>query len=262
MNLLIAPSTPYLLMSLAGALMALLGLSLGELRPLATVDGALSRLDRAGRLVAGQVAGVVAAAALLLVALAGGDRGQLRSLLVLGALATYLALAVLLPRADERRRAREAARLRRLTPGLIAFVRVAMGSFEAPIEIMRRYVARPHPRLAPMQALVAEALQTGADLRLRPFAALSLVARGRGCRELSDVVEALAQAEAEGGPVEAVLAAQQETLELILQGEFKRMVRRRTMYLLLMVAVSLVVGILINLLFIMTAGGSALVRLG
>ena len=127
---------------------------------------------------------------------------------------------------------------------------------------MRRYTDRPHPRLAPMQALVAEALQTGADLRLCPFAALSLVARGRGCRELSDLADALAQAEAEGGRIEQVLAAQQQTLELILQGEFKRMVRRRTMYLLLMVAVSLVVGILVNLLFVMTSGGGALARLG
>jgi len=113
-----------------------------------------------------------------------------------------------------------------------------------------------------MQALVAEALQTGADLRLRPFAALALAARARGCRELTDVVEALAQAEAEGARVDSVLAAQQETLELILQGEFKRMVRRRTMYLLLMVAVSLVIGILINLLFVMTSGGAALSQLG
>jgi hypothetical protein len=39
-------------------------------------------------------------------------------------------------------------------------------------------------------------------------------------------------------------------------------VRRRTMYLLLMVAVSLVVGILLNLLFVMTGGGSVLGQLG
>jgi hypothetical protein len=59
-----------------------------------------------------------------------------------------------------------------------------------------------------------------------------------------------------------VLSAQQATLEQILQGEFKRELRRRTMYLLLMVAVSLVIGILVNLLFIMTRGGEALMQLG
>jgi hypothetical protein len=262
MDLLIAPSTPYLLMSLAGGLLAALGLALGGRRPVAALGRAPRRLDPAGRLAAGQVAGAAAAALLLAVAAAGGESGPPRALLLLGAAAAYLALAVVLPRREERRRAREAVALRRLTPGLIAFVRVALGSFEAPMEIMRRYTARPDRRLAPMQALVAEALQAGADLRLRPFAALSLAARARACRELSDVADALAEAEAEGGRVESVLAAQQETLELILQGEFKRMVRRRTMYLLLMVAVSLVVGILGNLLFIMTSGGDAFARLG
>jgi hypothetical protein len=262
MNVLIAPGAPYLLLSLAGALLAMLGLALGERRPLAALGALAGRLDGAGQRAAGQLAGGVAAALLLLVAVAGGERGHARALLVLGALAAYLALAVALPGGEERRRRREAAALRRLTPGLIAFVRVAVGSFEAPIEILRRYTSRPSRRLAPMQELVTEALRRGADLRLRPFAALSLVARERGCRELAEVAEALAQAEAEGGRVESVLAAQQETLEAILQGEFRRMVRRRTMYLLLMVAVSLVVGILINLLFVMTGGGSALARLG
>ena len=263
MDLLIAPSTPFLLMSLAGALLALLGLALGERRPLAAALGAAAgRLDGAGRMAAGQAAGLAAAAALILVVVAGDLRDGPRSLLICGALAAYLALGVVLPRRAELRRQREAVTLRRLTPGLIAFVRVALGSFESPIAVMRRYTERPHPRLAPMQALVAEALQAGADQRLRPFAALSLVARARGCRELSDLAAALAQAEAEGGRIEQVLAAQQETLELILQGEFKRMVRRRTMYLLLMVAISLVVGILVNLLFVMTSGGGALAQLG
>ncbi|GAB4444301.1 MAG: hypothetical protein OHK0015_45540 [Chloroflexi bacterium OHK40] len=263
MDLLIAPGAPDLLMAAVGALLALLGLVLAGRPPLTTsLYGAVARLDAPGRLVAGQAAGLAGAALLLLTVVAGGLQGGPRALLVCGALAAYLGFGIVLPRQPERRREREAAALRRLTPGLIAFVRVALGSFEAPIEILRRYTARPHPRLAPMQALVAEALQTGADLRLRPFAALSAVARTRGCRELCDVAEALAQAEAEGGRVEAVLAAQQATLELILQGEFKRAVRRRTMYLLLMVAISLVVGILGNLLFVMTGGGSVLGQLG
>lgn len=262
MSLLIAPGAPHLFAALAGALLALLGLSIGERGGREGAGAVASRLGAAGGALAGQLAGGSVAAALLLLAAAGGLPGLPRALLPLGAAAAYLALGVALPQRGRRRREREAAALRRLTPGLIAFVRVAMGSFEAPIEIMRRYTARPHPRLAPMQALVAEALQTGADLRLRPFAALSRAADARGCRELSDVAAALAQAEAEGGRIDGVLAAQQETLELILQGEFKRMVRRRTLYLLLMVAVSLVVGILLNILFVMTSGGRALAQLG
>jgi len=141
--------------------------------------------------------------------------------------------------------------LRALTPGFISFVRVGMGSFESPMDIMRRYTVRPVEKWAVMQTLITDAVQVSLDQRMRPFASLTLVARERGCRELLDVAEALAQAEAEGGRIDTVLEAQQATLELILQSEFKRMIRRRTMYLLLMVAVAHVIGILGNLLFTM-----------
>lgn len=260
-DLLIAPGAPYYTMALAGALLALLGAALAERGPQLAGAGA-GHLGPGGRLVAGQIAGLAIAATLLGAAAAGGQRGGARDLLISGALAAYLGLGIVLPRRPQVRREREAAELRRLTPGFVSFVRVALGSFEAPLAILRRYARRPQARLAPMQALVAESLQAGADRRLRPFAALAAAARPRGCAELTEVAEALAQAEAEGAPVEAVLAAHQETLELLLQGEFKRMVRRRSMYLLLMVAVSLVVGILLNLLFVMTGGGSILSRIG
>ncbi|NCC30709.1 MAG: hypothetical protein EOM24_01650 [Chloroflexia bacterium] len=256
-DLFLAPGAPFYTMALAGGLFSLLGLTIGGQR-LSRRSFIFSNapLTATGRLLAGQLAGLSLAALLLGVAMGSGVRGSQANLLVCAALAAYLALGFVLPRLPQLRHERQAAALRRLTPGFISFVRVALGSFEAPIEIMRRYTRRPHPRLAVMQTLVSDALETGADQRLRPFAALSLTARDRGCRELCDVADALAQAEAEGARVETVLAAHQETLELILQGEFKRMIRRRTMYLLLMVAISLVVGILANLLFVMTAGGS------
>jgi hypothetical protein len=79
---------------------------------------------------------------------------------------------------------------------------------------------------------------------------------------LTDVAEALAQAESEGSDVQQVLAAHEATLEALLRDEFTRMLKRRTMYLLGLVAVSLVVGILGNLLFVMTGGGSVLMNLG
>jgi hypothetical protein len=260
-NLLLAPGAPFYLAALSGALLALLGVSLLERRPLYATPTASTALSTGARLFAGQAAGAIIAAQLLALSIASDARGNTRLLLLGAALAAYIGMGIVVPRLPHLRRQREAAELRRLTPGFVAFVRVALGSFEAPIEIMRRYVRRPQPRLAPMQALVVEALNVGADLRLRPFAALSHVASSRSCRELSDVAAALAQAEAEGARAESVLAAHQETLELIIQGEFRRMVRRRTMYLLLMVAISLVVGILINLLFVMTGGGSVLGQL-
>lgn len=253
MPLLASPATPYLAASLACALLAAIGLVFASRGRPAPIGPGLAALPP---LVIGQIAGIGLAGMLLLAVVVGGPQGMPRLLLLAGALAAYLGLGVALPRRPQVQRQREAARLRRLTPGLIAFVRVALGSFESPIAVLRRYTARPAPQLAPMQLLVAEALQRSQDQRLRPFGALAAVARERTCRELIDLADALAQAEAEGSPVETVLAAQQETLELILQSEFKRMLRRRTMYLLLMVAISLVVGILLNLLFVMTGGGS------
>ena len=62
--------------------------------------------------------------------------------------------------------------------------------------------------------------------------------------------------------MQQVLAAHEVTLEALLKDEFTRMLKRRTMYLLGMVALSLVVGILGNLLFVMTGGGSVLMRAG
>ncbi|MBX0330276.1 hypothetical protein K2Z83_21655 [Oscillochloris sp. ZM17-4] len=260
-DLLIAPGAPYFLGALAASLLAGLGLALMPPRPLAA-GPATPGISPTARLAAGQIAGVALASLLITVVLAGDVRGSARTLLLAAALGAYLGLGLALPRRPEVRRQREAAALRRLTPGMIAFVRVGLGSFESPTAILSRYVAQGHPRIAPMRQLVAEAIQLGQDRRLRPFAALALAARPRGCRELTDVAEALAQSESEGASVETVLAAQQATLELILQSEFKRELRRRTMYLLLMVAVSLVVGILINLLWIMTRGGAALTQMG
>jgi hypothetical protein len=259
-DLLIVPGAPYFLGALAGCLLAGLGLTLMAPRR-APLGPEQPRLDPTARLVTGQAAGLTVAGLLLTTVVAGGMGGITRALLVALALGAYLGIGIVLPRREEIRRRREATALRRLTPGLIAFVRVGMGSFEAAGAILARYVVQGHPRLAPMRQLVAEVLQIGQERRLRPFAALALAARPRGCRELSDVADALAQSESEGSPVETVLAAQQATLELILQSEFKRELRRRTMYLLLMVAISLVVGILLNLLWIMTRGGAALVQL-
>jgi hypothetical protein len=113
-------------------------------------------------------------------------------------------------------------------------------------------------RYADDPELVAEALNVMRERRLRPFEALRVVARARGCLELTDVAEALAQAESEGSDAQAVLAAHEATLEVILKDEFTRMLKRRTLYLLGLVAVSLVIGILGNLLFVMTGGGSVL----
>ncbi len=241
-HILTTPTAPALLAALCGALLAALGATLHR-HPWLTRP-----LDERQRLIIGQSAGLALALICAGAALSGGT-------LWLGvALAGYLAAGFVWPQRPQRAREQMERDLRRLTPGLIGFIRVALGSFEAPSMILRRYCAQAAPRQAPMRDVVAAALALGEEQRMRPFAALAEVARRYRCRELIDTTAALAQAESEGTPVEMVLAAQQQTLEALLQGEFRRLIRRRTMYLLLLAAISLVVGILLNLLFVMVVG--------
>lgn len=241
-HVLTTPAAPALLAALCGALLAALGVVLRG-KPIAT-----PLFNERQRLIIGQTGGTALALLCAGAALSGGP-------IWLGlALAAYLALGLVWPRQPRRARERMEQELRRLTPGLIGFIRVALGSFEAPSMLLRRYCAQAAPRQAPMREVVAAAIEFGEEQRMRPFAALAEVARRYRCRELIDATAALAQAEAEGTPVEMVLAAQQQTLEALLQGEFRRLIRRRTMYLLLLAAISLVVGILLNLLFVMVVG--------
>jgi hypothetical protein len=157
---------------------------------------------------------------------------------------------------------KERKRLRLLTPGFVSYVRVALAGYDPPATLLERYCVRPAKRLLPMQQMIAEALTLMNERRLRPFEALRMVARTRGCLVLTDVCEALAQAVSVGSVVKLVLAAHEATLEALLKDEFTRMLKRRTMYLLGLVAISLVVGILGNLLFVMTGGGSLLTQIG
>ncbi|GIV90951.1 MAG: hypothetical protein KatS3mg055_3469 [Chloroflexus sp.] len=241
-HLLTTPVAPALLAALWGTLLAALGIVLRR-RPLLAVS-----LAERQRFIVGQAGGITLALLCAGAALSGGT-------LWLGlALAAYLGLGLVWPRQPRRARERMERELRRLTPGLIGFIRVALGSFEAPSMLLRRYCMQAAPRQAPMREVVVAALALSEEQRMRPFSALAEVARRSHCRELIDATAALAQAEAEGTPVEMVLAAQQQTLETLLQGEFRRLIRRRTVYLLLLTALSLVFGILLNLLFVMVVG--------
>ncbi|RRR65876.1 MAG: hypothetical protein EI684_21875 [Candidatus Viridilinea halotolerans] len=261
MSVLANPGVPYYLAAFGAALLAMLGGMLLDRRAFAFAGGmraAPTTTTLRRRVLVGNLAAIPVVATLVGVVVVGNVVGNARTMLLGAALVAYLYLGLVIPRRPLVQQQREASALRRLTPGFIAFIRVALGSFESPMDAMRRYTARPVERIALMQGAVADALQVSVEQRMRPFAALATVAHQRGCREFIDVADALAQAEQEGASVEHVLVAQQATLELILQSEFKRMLRRRTMYLLLMVAISLVVGILLNLLFVMTGSGQVL----
>ena len=264
MDILLSPGAPFFALSIAGVMLVALGLM--KFEPMHRLVVGMRTLPTAwgmrGRIVLGQAAAIPLAMLLTLVTIAGGASGTPRTLLLGGAFSLYLYVGLIIPRRPVVAAQKERRRLRVLTPGFISYVRVALAGYDAPATLLERYCARPAKRLRPMQQLIAAALALMHEQRLRPFEALRTVARARGCQELTDVVEALAQAEREGSDVQAVLAAHAATLEALLKDEFKRMLNRRTLYLLGMVAVSLVVGILGNLLFVMTGGGSLLMKLG
>jgi hypothetical protein len=261
-DFLLNPGAPFAALAAAGALIAALGLMQLERTRIAFagVRSLPTKWGMSGRLVLGQAAAIPLASIVLLIAFASGAAPHNRILLA-GALAIYLYIGVIIPRKPIDQAQKERKRLRLLTPGFVSYVRVALAGYDPPALLLERFCARPSRRLQPMQHLVAEALALMNERRLRPFEALGLVARARSCQELTDVCEALAQAEAEGTDVQQVLAAHEATLEAVLKDEFTRMLKRRTMYLLGLVAVSLVVGILGNLLFVMTGGGSLLMNL-
>jgi hypothetical protein len=262
-DLFLAPGAPFFALSIAGVMLAALGLlrleaariALAGMRTLPGFGG------MAGRLLIGQIAALALVTPVLLATAAGGMRGEDWYLPLALVLALYLGVGVVLPRRPLVQAQQERRLLLRLTPGFVSYVRVALAGYDSPLNLLERYAAQPRPQIRVLQAVVIEALQLTRERRLRPFEALLAVARGRDCRELTDVVQALALAEAEGADVQAVLAAHETTLEIVLRDEFQRMLKRRTLYLLGLTAVSLVVGTLLNLLFVMTGGGSLLMNI-
>jgi hypothetical protein len=257
-DVLVTPDAPFYALSAVGTLIALLGLMNLEWTRIAVagVRTLPTRRGMSGRLLLGQVAALPLVLTLLLTAYATDARGTALYLFAGLALVLWLFIGLVLPRKPVVRAQREQRRLRQLTPGFVAYVRVSLAGYDAPITLLERYIKRPDHRKAVMQTLVIEALGLMNDRRMLPFEALRVVARARSCQELIDVAESLAQAEREGTNPQGALAAHEVTLLAVLEDEFKRLLKRRTMYLLLLVAISVVIGILGNLLWTMV--GSAI----
>lgn len=263
-DVLMQPGVAFIPTVIAGVLVALYGLVQWEWarRTYAEVRTLPTRYGMGGRVVLGHLAALPSAGAVLLLTMTSGVQGGAYRLLLGMALALYLLLGVVIPRRPVVQAQQERRRLRVLTPGLISYVQVGLAGYDAPATLLERYCARPRAHLLPMQRVVTEALHVMQTQRLRPFAALRTIAQARGCQELTDVCVALAQAEQEGSDVQEVLATHATTLTALLNDEFTRMIKRRTLYLLGLVAVSLVVGIVGNLLFVMTSGGRLLLPMG
>lgn len=255
---LLIPGAPLYALALAFALLACVGLLLQQRVAFAAYRAAPAVSSIGRRILVGQLVALPIVAALLAFVTATNLSGNARLLVLVTALLVYLYAGLVLPRKPLQQHRKRLRNVRSLTPAFISFLKVALGSFESPADVMRRYTSRQNDRLKPMQEVVQAALELKDRERLRPFSALTSAARASACRELIDVSHILAQAESEGGEYRRVLDAQQQTLEAILQDEFKRTLRKRELYILLLSAISLVVGILVNLLFVMTGGGTVL----
>lgn len=258
-DLLITPAAPYVAFAIACLLMAGLGARRRLVLPIGLVPPAHG-WDYRQRLVRGQLAGSLVAALVVAAVLAQNVQGTPRLLALLLAAMSWLYLGLAVPRrpqvaADKRRKA-----VRRLLPGFIAFLSVSLVGRDTPLLMLRRYTERTDRASPPLREVIAAALEQVHRARVRPFQALHQEAQKTGSRELIDLADALEQAEADGAPLDEVLQRQQTTLQQILDDEFKRLVKRRTMYLLLLVAIAVVVGILMHLLVIFI--GSALVGRG
>jgi hypothetical protein len=149
-------------------------------------------------------------------------------------------------------------RVLRLTPGFIGYVRVALAGGEAPLHILAHYVEHAHPGLAPMRELVAATLAEARSSRRRGFGVLAELSRARGHHALAEAAAILADAEERGIDADAALERYQHMLEGVLHDAFMRLVRRRSLALLGVSALSLVLGVVGNILFVMTDGGRAL----
>lgn len=255
MNFFIAPGAPFFLASFACAMLALLLASrieaLQRFRALG-ITIAPSVAEQRRRLIIGQVQATPIVVIVVLSAFSAPQTYRL--MLFVFSLLAYLYVGLVVPRKPLVEARKQQRALRKLVPGFASYIRVALVGSD-PKHMLERYVVRHQPRKAAMQQAVAEGLYLVGEERRRPFEALSIVAHAKGCREFIDLAEALAQAEAEGSDVRTVVAAQEETLRLVIEDEFSRELQRRNLYVLGLSAVGLVIGVLGQILFTVTRGG-------
>ncbi len=258
-DIFVAPGIWTVFASIAGVLIAVIGVA--QLKQACALASGLrtlpSRWGMTGRFVLGHLAALPLASALLVLIASAGIDGMPRLLLATVAFAIYLYVGVVIPRRPVTARQQEQRRLRRLTPSFVAYVRVALAGYDPPPLLLERYLLRLDDRYAPMQRVVADALHLVRDHGVLPFDALRRVARDRGCSELIDVAEALAQAEAEGSDPQTALLAQETTLNQVLYDEFRQMIERRKLYLLALAALA-VVSVLVQIIFVIVMGSNVM----
>lgn len=255
------PGAPILLLSVAAVLIAVGGVVyLVTQRQLLTGVVRLPNTSQlGGRVALGHMAAIPLVLIVVVGVLAIGLDGMGLWLGLALALALYLYLGVVVPRRPIVQADKARKKLRLLTPNFVGYLRIGLASKESPASLLSRYSRdQINPRMAPMREVVSEALTIMERRQERPFAALWEVAVAKEVQELADICAALAQAEVQGSDVQQTLIAQEKTLEQILKDEFRALIARRTMYMTALVAVALVIGVPLNLLFTITGGGTLL----
>ena len=137
----LAPGWPFIFLSIAGALLALISiLHLEASRQL--VPGFRPIVSPSGyrqRLLLGQVTGAALAATLVLVARMSGMHGLYLLLMILLALAVWMAVGLVLPRRPQVNAKRERRSLRRATPGFVSYIRISLAGGEAAATLLERF---------------------------------------------------------------------------------------------------------------------------
>lgn len=185
------------------------------------------------------------------------SEGQQLLLLAL-TLLIYLGVGWVIPRRPLVEAQRERKQIRLLIPSFTSYLITSLSGYEPRPRTLERYVNRQDTRIAPMQKVVAKTLQLVQEGKL-PFQALLSVAQDYDIDELKDIAMLLAQSETKGTDPTEVLKDIKKTLDQILDEQFRTMIERRKLWLLLVSALA-VVAVLAQILFVVIAGSDAIQR--
>jgi hypothetical protein len=260
-NVLINPGAPYYFVTLAVALGAVLVLTMLSQRQMVFTGLRTlpTRWGQRGRYALGHLVALPLVLLLVFTMSMLGAEGNLRKLLLVSAGAVYLYAGWVVPRKPLMQAREERDAILWVLPAFVQKVRVGKRYQEDHTAILRSYVRRPDRMRQALQTIISEALTLAEREKVPAFAALLTVARERRCQELTDICAALASAEVQGSKgLDQTLAVYQEMLTAIRNDVVKRRIARNGLKLTGASAVGLVVGVWIQILWIMIAGSGIL----
>ncbi len=197
----------------------------------------------------GQVIGGVVGSAVILI---GSALGTMMMGVLLG-ITAYVLAGLSLPRLPETNAKRRASQIRRQLPAFVGFLRITLGQEPFPIAC-NRYLAVSHSRNRLMRDVVRRAIDRSQRMGIPLPSAFYDVAHQEECPELQYLADILKRSFEEGLDVRSLMEQQQQLLQSLLRNEFRRAIQQRGILLLLVTAISVIVGVLGNLLYVIIAG--------